>query len=170
MKTICGGSTEEKELRKINAKIDKELKMEQKIRRKEVKILLLGMTFISLFPFPFSLSLSLFPFPFSFFIFPFPFFLFPFLFFFPFFFSFPFSFSSFLLSLPFSGSKLNNLWGNGRAGGKERKKRKRKEKKGKERKRKEKKGKERKRKREFQPITSINQVNSILALFLLSHS
>jgi len=38
----CGVPQEEEELRKVNRKIDKEIELERKIRKKEVKILLLG--------------------------------------------------------------------------------------------------------------------------------
>jgi len=42
-----GGGEEEKELRKVNKKIEKEIAMEKKMRRKEIKILLLGEKSIS---------------------------------------------------------------------------------------------------------------------------
>jgi len=42
MPLSCFKSSEERELKKINNKIDKELELERKMRKKEVKILLLG--------------------------------------------------------------------------------------------------------------------------------
>jgi len=38
----CGVPQEEEESRKVNRKIDKEIELERKMRKKEVKILLLG--------------------------------------------------------------------------------------------------------------------------------